>query len=73
MSTRDPLHYPPGIDRIKTGECPENHILPMACMYCACGHMTECHHPMDCEEANCGHFLDQQQAEGYYTEDVDVP
>ena len=32
---------------------------PMSCMFCAYGHMTECHHPLDCNEARivgkCSH------------------
>ncbi len=29
----------------------------LAAMFCPNGHMTECHAPMDCEEAECGHYL----------------
>lgn len=29
---------------------------PMACMLCQFGHMTECHYPLDCEEAQCSHL-----------------
>ena len=25
-------------------------------MYCKTGHMTECHYPMSCEQANCSHM-----------------
>jgi len=27
-----------------------------AAMMCMTGHMLECHHPMDCREAGCGHL-----------------
>ena len=29
---------------------------PMASMFCMTGHMLECHHPLDCREAACGHL-----------------
>ena len=25
-------------------------------MYCMTGHLTECHYPLECEEANCSHY-----------------
>ena len=39
--------------------CPENNnqrIPPMKCMYCPYGHMTDCHHPYTCDEAECSHY-----------------
>ena len=29
---------------------------PMAMMFCRYGHMTECHFPLDCAQAACGHL-----------------
>ena len=29
---------------------------PMAAFLCPYGHMTECHFPMSCREANCAHM-----------------
>ena len=29
---------------------------PMAMMFCKYGHMTECHFPLDCHQAACGHL-----------------
>lgn len=31
-------------------------MTPMACMYCPFGHMTDCHHPYTCDEAECSHY-----------------
>lgn len=28
-----------------------------AAFFCQTGHLTECHYPMDCEGAECGHYL----------------
>ena len=46
------------------GECPIGRTSPMACMFCPYGHMTECHYPLDCEEAECSHY--QQEMEEDY-------
>jgi len=50
--------------------CPatQARVDQMACMFCGCGHMTECHYPLDCEEAQCGHYLASQQAETGFEE-----
>jgi len=48
--------YPLGMDLIESGRCPAGDRTAMACTICLYGHMTECHHPYTCEEANCGHF-----------------
>ena len=48
--------YPPGIELLQAGECPMGQSHPMACWFCQVGHATECHHPMDCETANCSHY-----------------
>jgi hypothetical protein len=45
-----------GYVKISKGECPLGQTSPMACMYCEYGHMTECHHPNTCEEAECSHY-----------------
>jgi hypothetical protein len=28
----------------------------MKCMFCAYGHMTECHYPYDCNSEYCNHY-----------------
>lgn len=48
--------YPRGVGVIALGSCPMGAISPVACMFCECGHMLECHHPMTCEEAECDHY-----------------
>lgn len=48
-----------GMDLIKAGNCPRGALSPMACMFCSTGHMTECHYPMSCGEAQCSHFLNR--------------
>ena len=49
-----------GATKTKLGLCPLGKISAIACMFCSYGHMTECHFPLDCKEANCSHY---QQAE----------
>ena len=48
--------YPTGVDVIQSGRCPIGAFSPMACMFCQCGHMLECHYPYDCETAQCAHL-----------------
>jgi hypothetical protein len=62
--------YPMGIELIEHAACPAGAVFPMACMYCSCGHMTECHYPCTCEEAECGHLLQESGCpeEGWYEE-----
>jgi len=38
--------------------CPavQMRIEPFNCIFCPYGHMTECHYPLDCEQANCSHM-----------------
>jgi hypothetical protein len=45
-----------GIELTQAGKCPRGASLPHACMFCHCGHMTECHYPKSCEEAQCSHL-----------------
>lgn len=59
-------HYPMGADLTMSGDCPMGAWLPMACMFCPYGHMTECHYPMTCEEAMCSHYERELEAEGEY-------
>jgi len=42
----------------------------MACMFCQCGHMTECHYPHDCETAGCSHYLRDQDFEDRWVEEA---
>ena len=40
-------------------ECPaegKEKVPPMRCMFCFTGHMTECHYPHSCSEAECSHY-----------------
>lgn len=50
-----------GLTKIETGQCPLGAVSALACSFCMFGHLTDCHHPFDCEEANCSHY--QAQAE----------
>ncbi|MFW9973016.1 MAG: hypothetical protein ACFFDF_22715 [Candidatus Odinarchaeota archaeon] len=48
-------------------ECPmeDNEcVAPMKCMFCPYGHMTECHFPLTCDEAECSHYQSQYQEDG---------
>ncbi len=53
--------YPPP-DLNPKCQCKGN---PMMQMLCSFGHMTECHYPDDCEEAQCSHL------ERYEDDDTD--
>jgi len=55
-----PTNYPSGIELIERGKCPIEAIQPIACMFCNFGHMTECHYPLNCEEAICSHYYQGQ-------------
>jgi len=35
----------------------------MAAMFCPYGHMTECHYPMTCTEAECSHYQAEMDLE----------
>ncbi len=50
-------YFPPGMELIQAGLCPLGLVHPMACWTCRYGHATECHHPLDCEEAQCSHYV----------------
>lgn len=45
-----------GIELIKAGKCPRGATMGHACMFCPCGHLTECHYPKTCEVAQCSHL-----------------
>ena len=48
------------------GECELGKANPMACMFCSFGHMTECHYPHTCEEAECSHYQREMEEEEIY-------
>jgi hypothetical protein len=50
------MAFKAGVDVIAAGNCPVGGLNEMACMFCQFGHMTECHYPMTCEEAQCSHL-----------------
>ncbi|MBA7639528.1 hypothetical protein ES703_47187 [subsurface metagenome] len=52
-----------GVIKISTGKCPLGAVSPMACMVCCFGHMTDCHYPLTCQEANCSHYRAEMVAE----------
>ncbi len=41
-------------------------LVPIACMFCHCGHMMECHYPKTCREAQCSHYRINQEVERIY-------
>ena len=45
-------YYPPPAENPKC-VCYPNLL---AAMFCMTGHMTECHYPMSCRDANCSHL-----------------
>jgi hypothetical protein len=50
-----------GVTKVYMGKCPLKAQSPHACMFCHCGHMTECHWPLTCVEAQCSHFKRYQE------------
>lgn len=42
----------------------EINVKTITCHFCAYGHMTNCHYPLECSEANCDHadpeYVDQE-------------
>jgi len=53
------IGHPVGTRVIAEEDCnPGCHCLhPMQAHFCMEGHMTECHAGMNCEEAECSHYL----------------
>lgn len=54
-----------GSTKTMRGNCPLGGTNPMACMLCSFGHMTECHYPLTCQEAECSHYRQEMEAEEY--------
>ena|GEM_PF-2370342 len=52
-----------GVVKTSTGQCPLGGAAAMACMFCQYGHMTHCHYPHTCEEANCSHYQEEMAGE----------
>lgn len=63
--------YPQGSELIEKGKCPKGNVSPMSCMFCMEGHMTECHYPHSCADAECNHYLLEIQVEGDHQDDGD--
>ncbi len=59
-----------GIVKTSTGQCSLGATNPLACMFCQFGHMTDCHYPHTCEEANCSHYQAEMEVEGYIPEEL---
>ena len=55
-----------GAAKTSTSQCPIGGTGPMACMFCQYGHMTDCHYPLTCEEANCSHYQSEVIDPGEY-------
>ena len=51
-----------GVVKVFTGQCPLGARSSLACTFCSFGHLTDCHYPQTCEEAQCSHY---QQQRGY--------
>ncbi len=54
--------YPYGNEYPGPGKNPECKCYPnmIAAHFCSYGHMTECHYPMTCREAECAHWEIEQ-------------
>ena len=61
-----PEYLPP--DKNPKCQCYPKMIKAFFCQY---GHMTECHYPMTCEEAECSHYEAEMEADPLY-EDPDL-
>ena len=48
--------YEPGIARIKEARCPRGATRLLDCLFCPEGHISECHYPQRCQEAQCSHL-----------------
>ena len=57
-----------GATKTLQGDCPIGGASPMACMFCQYGHMTHCHYPLTCDEAECSHYQAELEAEGEVVE-----
>jgi len=57
-----------GVTKTLQGDCPRGGASPMACMSCQYGHMTDCHYPLTCDEAECSHYQAEMEAEGEVVE-----
>ena len=55
-----------GVVKTSTGQCPLGHASSMACMFCRFGHMTNCHYPLTCEQADCSHHQSEIIDAGEY-------
>ena len=55
-----------GVTKTLQGDCPRGGASPMACMFCQFGHMTDCHYPLTCEEADCSHHQEETRDAGEY-------
>ena len=55
-----------GIALTSNGQYPLGGTSPMACMFCQYGHMTDCHYPLTCEQANCSHYQSEVIDAGAY-------
>ena len=55
-----------GAVKTSNGQCPLGGTSPMACMFCRYGHMSDCHYPSSCEEANCSHYQSEVIDAGEY-------
>ena len=63
------LGHATGIGLIERGECPRGALTPVACTFCECGHMLDCHYPKTCEEAECSHYRREVESESYYSDE----
>lgn len=52
-----------GVTKTLQGDCPIGGSSPIACMFCQYGHMTDCHYPRTCEEAECSHYQEEMAGE----------
>jgi len=57
-----------GIVKTSGGKCPLGSTSAMACMFCSYGHMTECHYPLNCEQADCSHHQAELSDGGDYAD-----
>ena len=65
--------YPAAPDVIKACACPLNNSILIACFVCNWGHLTECHAPQTCAEAQCSHYCAQLADEGLVSKAEERP